>query len=85
MKDLTMTDTPLARELAGTALRDRLMTVVETAAYLRVSKSYLDKARLSGDGPRFIKIGRKIVYRVIDVDDWLQQRQFHSTSQYEVA
>ena len=44
-------------------LRDPLMTVKETAVYLRVSKSFLDKARLTGDGPAFLRIGRKILYR----------------------
>ena len=63
--------------------RDPLMTVKETAAYLCVSKSFLDKARLTGDGPAFIRIGRKILYRKSVVDAWLQQRQFASTSQYE--
>ena len=34
-------------------LRDPLMTVKETAVYLRVSKSFLDKARLTGEGRHF--------------------------------
>jgi excisionase family DNA binding protein len=67
------------------SLRDPLMTVKETAVYLRVSKSFLDKARLTGDGPGFIRVGRKILYRKSVVDAWLQQRQFASTSQYAVA
>ena len=62
--------------------RDPLMTVKQTAAYLCVSKSFLDKARLTGEGPGFIRIGRKILYRKSVVDAWLQQRQFASTSQY---
>jgi excisionase family DNA binding protein len=64
-------------------VRDPLMVVKETAAYLRVSKSYLDKRRLTGDGPAFVRVGRKILYRRSVVDAWLLQRQFASTSQYE--
>jgi len=63
---------------------DPLMTVKETATYLRVSKSYLDKARLTGHGPPFIRLGHKILYRKSAVDGWLQQRQFTATSQYTI-
>jgi excisionase family DNA binding protein len=62
--------------------RDPLMTVKELAVYLHCSKSFLDKARLAGDGPAFSRLGRKILYRKSVVDAWLQQRQFASTSQY---
>jgi excisionase family DNA binding protein len=61
---------------------DPLMTVKEAADYLRVSKSFLDKARLCGEGPPFIRVGRKILYRKSAVDAWLTKHQFASTSQY---
>jgi excisionase family DNA binding protein len=75
---------PTARPGLTPHARDSLMTVKETANYLRVSKSFLDKARLSGEGPAFCRIGRKILYRRSVVDAWLLQRQFASTSQYDV-
>jgi excisionase family DNA binding protein len=64
---------------------DPLMTVKETAAYLRVSKSFLDKARLYGEGPPFTRLGRKILYRHSAVEAWLVKRQFASTSEYTAA
>jgi excisionase family DNA binding protein len=60
-----------------------LLTVAEAANYLRVSKSFLDKSRVSGGGPEFIRIGkRKILYRVCDLDVWAASRRYRSTSEY---
>ena len=66
----------------GSMADDRLMVVTETAAYIRSSKSFLDKGRLTGRGPPFICVGRKILYRKSAVDAWLSKREFESTSQY---
>jgi excisionase family DNA binding protein len=60
-----------------------LLTVKEAAAHLRVSKSYLDKLRVYGGGPPFLRLGvRKIVYRRTDLDAWAAARRFGSTSEY---
>ncbi len=42
------------------------------AARLGVSRSTLQSWRYSGRGPRWIKLGRLIRYRVADVDAYLQ-------------
>jgi len=42
--------------------RERLLTPRETSAFLRVSESWLAKARMRGDGPPYVKIGRSIRY-----------------------
>jgi excisionase family DNA binding protein len=64
--------------------RHELLTPNEAAAYLRVSKSYLDKLRVYGGGPRFVRPGkRKILYRKSDLDEWLVSRSFQSTGEYE--
>jgi len=61
-----------------------LLTPREAAAYLRVSKSYLDKLRVYGGGPRFLRPGkRKILYRKSDLDAWLGSQSFDSTSEYQ--
>jgi excisionase family DNA binding protein len=62
---------------------ERLLTTPEAASYLRVSKSFLDKLRVYGGGPEFIRPGkRKILYRNSDLDLWADQRRFRSTSEY---
>jgi hypothetical protein len=51
----------------------------EAAATLHVSKSYLDKLRVYGGGPTFLRFGRKILYRKADLDLWAAERCFSST------
>lgn len=56
------------------------LTVSEAADRLRLSASYLHKLRLVGGGPQFAKIGRRVVYRVADLDAWAADRLCASTS-----
>ena len=44
----------------------------EAAQYLGVSKSFLDKARIYGGGPPFMRFGRAVVYSTEALDDWAQ-------------
>jgi predicted DNA-binding transcriptional regulator AlpA len=41
---------------------DRLFVPAEAAKLLSLSLSWLAKARLRGDGPRYVKIGRAVRY-----------------------
>ncbi len=59
-----------------------LRTPIEAAANLRVSKSYLDKLRVYGGGPKFLRFGRKILYRQADLNLWAAVPCFSSTSEY---
>lgn len=60
------------------------LTVPEAAAFLRCSKSYLDKLRSTGGGREFVRLGvRKILYRRADLQNWARARRFDSTSQYK--
>lgn len=42
----------------------------------------LEKWRVEGKGPPFIRIGRTIKYRWWEVEKWMNERQFKNTSQY---
>ena len=53
----------------------------ETAARVRLSKPTLERLRLTGNGPPFVKLGRAVRYRATDVDDWLASRLVRSTSE----
>jgi helix-turn-helix protein len=46
------------------------------------TKKTLANWRSAGKGPKFIKAGHKILYRVADVHQWLESRVFASTSDY---
>jgi predicted DNA-binding transcriptional regulator AlpA len=57
----------------------RLLNVTEAAQRLGVSVSFLNKARLSGEGPIFIKIGTRVTYDPADLSVWLEARKRQST------
>ena len=59
----------------------RKLTVKETAAYLSVSKSWLDKRRLDGNGPAYLKLGRRVVYDMADLDAWAASNKRQNTSE----
>ena len=58
-----------------------LLTPKEAAALLRVSCSWLAKARMAGDGPPFIKVGRSVRYSEAGLLQWMKSRQRLSTSE----
>jgi predicted DNA-binding transcriptional regulator AlpA len=58
-----------------------LLTPKEAARRLKVSTSWLAKARMRGDGPPYIRIGRSIRYTEAALLQWLKSRQRLSTSE----
>ena len=56
------------------------LTVKEAADYVRLAMSTLNALRTAGRGPRFIKLGRKVLYDVKDLDVWLDRNKRRSTS-----
>jgi predicted DNA-binding transcriptional regulator AlpA len=50
------------------------------ARYVGLSESTLAKLRLNGNGPTYCKLGRRVVYRLADLDAWLQSRTTRDTS-----
>lgn len=58
-----------------------ILTTQEAAKYVRLSKPTLERFRISGDGPRFAKLGGAVRYRADDLDAWLASRLIQSTSQ----
>ena len=52
----------------------------EAAAYCGSSASTFEKLRLTGGGPVYSKIGRRVVYRIDDLDSWLAANRRRSTS-----
>jgi hypothetical protein len=47
---------------SGPLLPEALLTPSQTGKLLGVSDSWLAKARLRGDGPRYVKVGRSVRY-----------------------
>ena len=60
---------------------ERLLTARDAANLLRLSSSWLAKARMRGDGPPYIKLGRSIRYSETALLLWTRAHQRLSTSQ----
>jgi predicted DNA-binding transcriptional regulator AlpA len=60
---------------------DPLLHSRDVAKLLGVSTSWLAKARLTGDGPRFVKIGRAVRYLESCVKEYIKARTRGSTSE----
>ena len=58
-----------------------LLTAKETSTRLKVSQSWLAKARMRGDGPPYIQIGRSVRYAESALTQWMKGRQRLSTSE----
>lgn len=54
---------------------DELLTTEDLAAMTKTPLSRWNKARLTGDGPPFIKLGHLVRYRKSDVLAWLGGHQ----------
>ena len=52
------------------------------SAHSGLSVSFLEKLRVVGGGPPFIKVGKAVRYKLADVDAWLATRMRNSTSEY---
>lgn len=51
------------------------------AEYVGLGKSTLDKLRTTGGGPRYLKLGRAVRYRVSDLETWMERQAVNSTSE----
>ena len=52
----------------------RLLTLDETATYLRTPVATLRYWRHLGTGPRGFRVGRRVMFRREDVEGWLSER-----------
>jgi excisionase family DNA binding protein len=59
--------------LKHSSSENRILTDIELAERLGVSRFTVRSWRLKGVGPRFLKMGRAVRYRSQDVDDYEQQ------------
>ena len=58
-----------------------LLTPKEAAQRLKLSTSWLAKARMRGDGPPFVQVGRAIRYTEGALLQWVKRHTRTSTSQ----
>jgi len=58
----------------------QLLTVKQAAAQTTIPKSTLDKFRVYGGGPLYIKVGSRVYYDTVDLDTWLASKKVANTS-----
>jgi hypothetical protein len=56
------------------------LTCDEAGAHLKLSPRTLEKMRTIGGGPRFRKLGRRVMYSLQDLEAWADSRACESTS-----
>jgi hypothetical protein len=61
------------------------MCTPAASAYLDIPQSTLEKMRMTGRGPSFVKDGRLVIYRKQDLDAWLASRLRQSTAEQNEA
>ncbi len=59
----------------------RLLRTPEAAAHCGVSRSLLEKLRLTGTGPRYAKLGKIVTYDLADLNAWVEGNKRMSTSE----
>ena len=52
--------------------RADLLTTTEAAAYVGLSPRTLERYRVIGDGPPYLRVGRRVLYRRADLDAWIE-------------
>ena len=62
------------------AAEDVYVRTPQAADRCKVSSSLLNKLRSSGDGPPYAKFGGIVLYRITDLDAWIDSHKCTSTS-----
>jgi predicted DNA-binding transcriptional regulator AlpA len=59
----------------------KLLRTPDAAKYLDLSASALEKYRVLGRGPAFVKLGRRVAYTIADLDAWIAASRRRSTAE----
>ncbi len=60
-----------------------ILNTAEAAAYIKKSASWLNKSRMTGTGPVYMKNGAAVVYCPRDLDAWMASNR--RTAVYDFA
>jgi hypothetical protein len=60
---------------------DSVIDAAAAAAFTGLAIATLAKLRCVGGGPKFFKLGRKVLYRRGDLADWLNARRVANTTE----
>lgn len=66
-------------------MTDELFDTEAVARYAGLSPVTLRKWRMTGAGPRFVRLGRAVRYRKAELDAYIERRTFAHTSEADAA
>lgn len=75
-----MAKSNLTRSKQEPNLEPRFFGTRSAANYLGLSPRTLEKYRWTGDGPTYVKCGSRCLYKVVDLDRWMEEGIRRSTS-----
>ncbi len=64
---------------------DQLLSTHKAAKFLHLAPSTLNKWRVHGGGPEFVKLGRRIFYRLLVLEKFVEAKTHPHTSAYRKA
>jgi predicted DNA-binding transcriptional regulator AlpA len=64
---------------------DTFLIQEEAAKLLRLSPRTLERHRVAGTGPNFVRAGRRVLYRRSSLDAWADQHTYASTAEADLA
>ena len=63
-----------------------IVSEVDAAVMVSLSVRTLQRLRVVGGGPQFVKLtARRVGYRIVDIEAWVASRVFASTSAVSIA
>ena len=71
----------LKEQLAAGPMLEALMSEGDAAKALALSPRTMEGKRLRGDGPPFVKLGGRVLYRPSDLAAWVEANVRTSTSE----
>jgi predicted DNA-binding transcriptional regulator AlpA len=83
VEQLTRTLEPPRHEPVETPLgtpNRKYLTVGDAARFVGLAEQTLNSWRVSGHGPAYHKLGRRVVYDVEELERWIQNRRLRHTS-----
>jgi len=64
---------------------ERLYDTDQLAAHIRESRRTIERWRQEGTGPDYVKAGKRVLYRLSAVEDWIERNTFTSTAKARAA
>jgi excisionase family DNA binding protein len=58
-----------------------MFNTCEAAKYVSLASVTLERMRITGEGPAFVRLGRSVRYRRADLENWINGRLLRSTSE----